>query len=335
MKIAIAILNWNGLSLLKEYLPEVVKYSNEHPIYIIDNASTDDSVQWIKSHYENKVEIIILDQNYGYSGGYNRGIDKIKEEWICLLNSDVRVTENWLEPITNAIERYPKLAACQPKILDDKQKELFEYAGAAGGFLDRFGYPYCRGRVFDTIEQDYGQYDTVVDIDWASGACLFVNKTVFTAAGRLDEDFFAHQEEIDLCWRIKLLDKEIKVIPSSQVYHKGGATLSYTNPKKTYLNFRNSLFVQVKNNHHSLWLLHLFIRMVLDGLAAFKLWSDYGFTFFVAVLKAHKDFYLSLGKFVNKRKAIKKQSVVENVSLTSFSVVFKYYFWKKTRYQDL
>ena len=324
MKIGIVILNWNGIDLLKTYLPSVVEHRKEHVIYLADNASTDGSIAWTATHYP-EVKIIAMGENRGYAGGYNAALDSVPEEVVCLLNSDVAVTAGWCDFIVRRFEIDPKLAACQPKILDDKKKEFFEYAGAAGGFIDRYAYPYCRGRLFDSIEKDLGQYDDVVDLDWASGACLFLRKSAYIKVGKLDEDYFAHQEEVDLCWRLRHAGFVISYEPQSVVYHLGGGTLNNLNPRKTFYNFRNCLYNIVKNDHSSLWLGVLFIRMLLDGIAALKFLSELKFSHFLAVLHAHFHFYRHLESLLKKRKEIKAFEKVLQVKNTDLSIVYQYF----------
>ena len=324
MKIGIVILNWNGIDLLKTYLPRVVEHRKEHVIYLADNASTDGSIAWTATHYP-EVKIIAMGENRGYAGGYNAALDSVPEEVVCLLNSDVAVTAGWCDFIVRRFEIDPKLAACQPKILDDKKKEFFEYAGAAGGFIDRYAYPYCRGRLFDSIEKDLGQYDDVVDLDWASGACLFLRKSAYIKVGKLDEDYFAHQEEVDLCWRLRHAGFVISYEPQSVVYHLGGGTLNNLNPRKTFYNFRNCLYNIVKNDHSSLWLGVLFIRMLLDGIAALKFLSELKFSHFLAVLHAHFHFYRHLESLLKKRKEIKAFEKVLQVKNTDLSIVYQYF----------
>jgi len=269
VNIAVVILNWNGKPLLEQFLPSVVKYSKQATIYVADNASTDNSVSFVNANFP-EVHIVENEVNGGYAKGYNDALSHIEADIYCLLNNDVEVTENWLSPIISTFVSDTKVAAIQPKILDYKNRNFFEYAGAAGGYIDALGYPYCRGRIFDTIEQDKGQYDDTATIFWASGACLFIRKSVFDKVGKLDEDFFAHQEEIDLCWRIQNNGYKITYAGSSTVYHLGGATLDTMNPKKTYLNFRNNLYLLVKNvPGNKVWII-LFARMILDGIAGIK-----------------------------------------------------------------
>ncbi|TYP70356.1 glycosyltransferase family 2 protein [Aquimarina intermedia] len=327
---AVVILNWNGVHLLEKFLPSVYKHSPQASIYVADNASTDNSIPFLEQHYSD-IKIIRNTENGGYAKGYNDALQHIDADIYCLLNSDVEVTENWLVPIIERFQQNSKVAAIQPKILDYKRKNYFEYAGAAGGYIDQLGYPYCRGRIFDTIEEDIGQYDDAVEIFWASGACLFVRKHIFEDVGKLDEAFFAHQEEIDLCWRIKNHGYSIFYEGKSHVYHLGGATLSSMNPKKTYLNFRNSLFNLVKNCSGSKVILVLFIRMLLDGLAAIQFVISGKIQHAVAILKAHFNFYLNFNTFRKKRKNFPIQKKYFTVS----SVVWQYFILKHKYYNQL
>ena len=269
MKVAVVILNWNGKDLLEKFLPSVVHNSTEATVYLADNASTDDSVAFV-SEYFPSVKIIQNKVNGGYAKGYNDALKNLSEEIFVLLNSDVEVTENWLNPILSQFEKDEKVAAAQPRIRDYKNKEYFEYAGAAGGFIDKYGYPFCRGRIFDTLEKDTGQYNDISEIFWASGACLFVKSKAFWDAGGLDEDYFAHQEEIDLCWRLQANGGKILYVGNSKVYHVGGATLASANPQKTFYNFRNSLLNLLKNAKGAKIYPILFLRLVLDGVAAIQ-----------------------------------------------------------------
>ena len=246
LKVAIAILNWNGKNWLEKFLPSVISHSENTDIYIIDNASTDDSVAFLKLNFP-QVKIIQNTENHGFAGGYNEGLKKIKADIYCLLNSDVEVTENWLNPVVDLFQKDLNISAVQPKILDFNRKNFFEFAGAAGGFIDNLGYPYCRGRIFDEIEEDKGQYDDETEIFWASGCCLFIRSEDFWAENGFDERFFAHQEEIDLCWRLKNSGKKIFYTGKSTVYHVGGGTLNKQSAQKTFLNMRNNLTMLVKN----------------------------------------------------------------------------------------
>lgn len=255
MKIAIVILNWNGLNHLKKFLPSVVKHSDKHNIYVIDNNSSDNSVKYLNKNYP-KIKLIINSKNYGYAKGYNLGLKEIKEEVYCLLNNDVQVTEGWLTPIIEEFDNNKSVVIAQPKILDFNEKDKFEHAGAAGGFIDYFGYPYCRGRMFNTVEKDKGQYDQNIDIFWASGACFFIRKEIFELINGFDENFINHMEEIDLCWRLSNLKPNFKkrFLFKSVVYHLGGGSLNYDNPKKLFYNIRNQRWMLIKNINLFKWL---------------------------------------------------------------------------------
>jgi GT2 family glycosyltransferase len=302
MKNAVAILNWNGEKLLKQFLPKVIKHSPQADIYVIDNASTDNSLELLKTEFPS-VKIILLDKNYGFAGGYNRGIKQIDADNIVLLNSDVEVTKDWLSPIIDHLHKFPQTVAIQPKIKDYKNKKMFEYAGAAGGYLDFFGYPYCDGRLLFSIEEDKGQYDRKKEIFWGSGACLAIRKNDFCKVGGFDESYFAHQEEIDLCWRLKQEGAKIMYIPESTVYHIGGASLNNLNPYKTYLNFRNNLITLLKNLPSAYLFPVIFIRLLLDGLAGifYLLKGRPSHTW--AIVKAHFGFYKRIPEAWKKRNS--------------------------------
>ena len=246
MKTAVVILNWNGAKLLQQFLPSVIQFSDNATIYVADNASTDTSIDVLKTEFPS-IKIIKNTGNYGFATGYNEALKEVEEPYYALVNSDIEVTENWLHPIEAIFDNQPKTAIIQPKLLDFKKKTHFEYAGAAGGFIDKFGFPFCKGRIFNTLEEDLGQYETETEIFWATGACFFIRKDVFRTLNGFDGDFFAHQEEIDLCWRANNLGYIVKYCPNSVVFHVGGATLNEANPKKTFLNFRNSLLMLHKN----------------------------------------------------------------------------------------
>lgn len=300
MKTAIVILNWNGKALLERFLPSVVGHSKGlATVYLADNASTDDSVAYCLAHYP-EIKIIQNTVNGGYAKGYNDALKKIDATLFVLLNSDVETPEGWLAPMITLFESDASLGAAQPKILDLNKKTHFEYAGAAGGFLDTLGYPFCRGRIFEHCEEDIGQYNDTIEIDWASGACLFIRASAFYESGGLDEDYFAHQEEIDLCWRVKNKGYNIVASGSSAVYHQGGATLSTINPKKTFYNFRNSLFTLVKNESRGvLW--RIVLRLLLDGLAGVRFLFQYKGLHSWAIIKAHFSFYYYLPAMLKKR----------------------------------
>ena len=318
-KIAVVILNWNGVKLLEQFLPSVMLYSPEATIYLADNASTDSSIEFVKTNYPD-IKIIQNEGNFGYAQGYNVALKYVEEPYFCLLNSDVEVTENWLKPILEIFEKEKNIAIIQPKILDFKNKSLFEYAGAAGGFIDKYGYPYCRGRIFETVEKDNGQYDDFSGIFWASGACFFIRKEVFNQLGGFDESFFAHQEEIDLCWRSKNAGYKTYYTFQSIIYHVGGATLKESNPKKTFLNFRNSLLMLVKNLPEGKILPIIFTRLFLDGIAGIQFILKGKFSHCWAIIKAHFHFYHLLNKYLKKRTNNQTESYFK-----TNSIVYNYF----------
>ena len=301
MKIAVVILNWNGEALLERFLPSVMDHSNGADIYVVDNASTDGSVDFLTQHYPS-IGVIQNTSNDGFAKGYNDGLKNIEADIFCLLNSDVEVTPNWLAPIKKAFESLPEASIIQPKILDLKQKDHFEYAGAAGGYIDMLGYPFCRGRIFQSIEKDEGQYNDIKEVFWATGACMFIKSEVFKSLNGFDEDYFAHQEEIDLCWRAKNAGHKVYYVGKSTVYHLGGSTLSNMNPKKTFLNFRNSLYSITKNLPRKRAFLIIFLRLILDGIAALRFVLQLKFDHCFAILKAHFSFYGHFGKMYRKRE---------------------------------
>lgn len=305
MKLAIVILNWNGKNLLERFLPSVIAHSQNATIYIADNASTDDSVTFVKGNFP-QVKIIQNADNYGYAKGYNEALKAVDADIFCLLNSDVEVTVGWLSPIISIFQLEPKTSIVQPKILDYNKQTSFEYAGAGGGYIDKYGYPYCRGRIFDTIEEDNGQYDDTCEIFWASGACLFVRSEFFRTLNGFDETYFAHFEEIDLCWRAFNLGYQTKYVGASRIYHLGGATLNKTNPTKTYLNFRNSLSTITKNAEGNLFLL-IFPRLLFDGLAGLKFLTEFKFAHILSIIKAHISYYQQLPILLKQRKALMKK----------------------------
>ncbi len=320
--IAIVVLNWNGRTLLEQFLPSVLKYSRDAKIYVADNASTDNSVKFLKTSFP-VVTIIQNSENSGYAKGYNDALKHVSEPLLCLLNSDIEVTEDWLSPIIDTFNSEAKPDILQPKILDYKDKSKFEYAGAAGGFIDKYGYPFCRGRIFNTIEDDKGQYNDVINIFWASGACFFIKNEVFKTLNGFDESYFAHMEEIDLCWRAFNKNYKTQYVGTSTVYHIGGATLSNSNPKKTYLNFRNSLITLVKNTDKNVFTKAI-TRMLLDGLAGILFLFQLKPLHFIAILKAHGSFYLNLNKVLSERKKLPKRSNYYK----STSIVWSYFVMK-------
>ena len=327
MNVAIVILNYNGKALLEQFLPSVLEHSQQATVYLADNASTDGSVAFVKEHFS-KANLIINTQNGGYAKGYNDALKNLKEDVFVLLNSDVEVTQGWLSPILEAFKATKNVVAIQPKIIDYKNKDYFEYAGAAGGYIDALGYPYCRGRIFNTLEKDTGQFNDSRQIFWASGACIAVKKEAFIKAGGFDEDLFAHQEEIDLCWRMQQQAGIIQYIGSSTVYHLGGGTLGVENPKKTFYNFRNSLLVMLKNNNGSAVWLILFVRMLLDALAAWQFLLSGKPSHFIAIFKAHLSFYSFVPRFIKKRYKHTQKIAYYQIK----SIVWMYFIRKKTTF---
>ncbi|MBD5333766.1 MAG: glycosyltransferase family 2 protein [Bacteroides sp.] len=317
---AVIILNWNGLNLLKEYLPSVIEHTPASigTVIVADNGSTDGSVEWLRSEHP-EVQLLIFDQNYGFAEGYNRAIRACAPgyRYSVLLNSDVRVTDDWLSPLVSFMESHPEAGACQPTVRSALEPEKFEYAGAAGGFLDRHGFPYCRGRIFDTVENDCGQYDTPIQVHWATGAALMVDNEVYLSCGGLDAAFFAHMEEIDLCWRIRLSGKQIWAVPQSKVYHLGGGSLPASDPRKTYLNFRNNLLMLHKNLPDRVRRGVLFRRRLLDTVAWLKFILSGQKDNASAILKAHKDFRSMSKAYTTHPK--------ENLLNVDTNIIFDYY----------
>ena len=331
MNSAVAILNWNGIDLLKKFLPSVVEFTpNSTSIYVVDNGSTDNSIELIKSNFPS-VKLIDNGANLGYAGGYNAALKKLDEELVVLLNSDAEVSKGWLEPLISRLKSSNEIAACQPKIKAFHDKPMFEYAGACGGMIDYLGYPFCRGRIFDTCELDSGQYDAPMKVFWATGTCLAVKREAFQEVGGLDEDFFAHMEEIDLCWRLQRAGHDIWVEPSSTIYHLGGGTLNAQSPRKTFLNFRNGLAMITKNASMTrlIWLIPT--RLVLDGMAGVKflLTGMPGHTW--AVIKAHFSFYFGVVKWIRKRRGMFEQVP----QIWSESIVWAYFVKDKKKFSDL
>lgn len=321
--------------MLKQFLPSVIANSANARVYVADNASTDASVSFVKKEYPT-ITVIENKENNGYASGYNESLKFIDAEYYILLNSDVEVKENWVNPIIQLMDEDRKIAACQPKILSYNDKAMFEYAGAAGGFIDKDGYMFCRGRIFNHFEKDEGQYDGIKEIFWASGACLFIRADLFHEVGGLDDDFFAHMEEIDLCWRLKNRGYKVMFNSDSTVYHVGGGTLSKNNPIKTYLNFRNNLFLLTKNYVESNFALKLFYRLILDGLAAFKFILDGHPKHSMAIVKAHFSFYAKFTTFYKKRLASKLNLSNYNPSGEyKKSIVLQYFANQKRNFSDL
>ena len=336
-KVAIVILNWNGQKMLAKYLPNVVEYSRQDAeIWVADNCSSDQSMHLLETQFP-QVKTIVLEQNFGFAEGYNRALKQIEAEYYVLLNSDVEVAHHWLTPLIEFMDSHPLVAACQPKLLAEYDKDSFEYAGACGGFLDKYGYPFCRGRIFDTVERDNGQYDYQQEVLWATGACMMIRSKDYWEAGGLDGRFFAHNEEIDLCWRLRLMGRKIYCIPESEVYHVGGGTLPKSNPMKTYLNFRNNLTMLYKNlsdkdlNHV------MRMRWFLDYLAAWEMlilkhnWGD-----FRAIYKARKAFKAWKKDFDEDRRRIQEHRVSEHVKqVFDCSILWQYYVKGKKLFSSL
>lgn len=328
-KIAVVILNWNGVKLLEKFLPSIVQHSPEATIYVADNASSDDSVSFVKANFPT-VQIIQNQSNLGFAQGYNEALQSIDAEIYALVNSDVEVTEDWLQPMIDTFENEQNTAIIQPKILDYKNKGYFEYAGAAGGFIDKYGYPFCRGRIFQSLEQDKGQYDDISDIFWASGACFFIRSKVYRVLNGFDPDFFAHQEEIDLCWRAFNKGYKIRYNSNSVVYHVGGATLEHANSHKTFLNFRNSLLVLVKNVPKSKLMNVIIVRLLLDGLAGIHFIIKGKFSHCLAIIKAHFSFYQ-----LSRRNYKKRDNFQSKDYYKIKSIVFAYYVKNGTIFEKL
>lgn len=335
-QVAVVILNWNGVSFLKRFLPTVVEHTSPElaDIYVADNGSTDDSLAWIGKHYP-QVKIIRLDRNWGFAEGYNRSLQEISCRYFLLLNSDVEVTPRWLEPLVELMESEPSVAACMPKIRSASEPSLFEYAGAAGGYIDKWGYPFCRGRIFYHIEPDNGQYDNTVDIFWASGACLLIRSELYFTAGGLDSFFFAHMEEIDLCWRLKNMGHRIMVAHTSRVFHLGGGTLPKKNHRKTYLNFRNNIILLVKNLPRRKIMKVLFIRTILDFVAAvyFMAKFDPGESF--AVMKAYVSVLLHCRRIIRLRKDIRTKRLLHHNEIFGGSIVWDFYIRRKRIFSQI
>jgi GT2 family glycosyltransferase len=335
--IAIVILNWNGAAYLKRFLPSLLKHTPEAGVtfYVADNGSTDHSIDVLRSDFPS-VKVILLDRNYGFAGGYNKALAQINADYYVILNSDVELTPGWLSPMLNYLEENPKVVACQPKILAEHNRNIFEHAGAAGGFIDFLGYPFCRGRILAELEADHGQYDEVCEIFWATGACLMIRADVFHAHGGFDDRFFAHMEEIDLCWRLKSRGMGIVCVPQSKVYHVGGGTLNVENPHKTYLNFRNNLLLLYKNLPAKRLFYVLTIRFFLDYVAALQLFITGKPANAAAVLKARRDFSSMKRDFKSSRLENLQKSLMTNIpEIFKGSVILDYYFLRIKKFSQL
>lgn len=333
-KIAVVILNYNGKKHLTKYLSNIIdKTGNEAQIIIGDNCSTDGSVEYLKQNFP-YVKIIENDKNYGYAGGYNRILKEIEAEYYIILNSDLNVSENWILPVIELMNSDSKIAACSPKIMSLQEPKKFEYAGAAGGYIDKYGFPFCKGRIFTEIEEDHGQYDGDHEVFWCSGAAMFVKSDLFWKSGAFDEDFFAHMEEIDMCWRLKNMGYKIMSTSRSTVYHLGGGTLDYTSPFKTFLNFRNNLCMLYKNSQNSRGI--AFKRKLIDGLAAMKYLLSFDFKNVKAILKAHREF--DKWKMKLKVKKQENEKLIENYTqkhIAQFSIVSQFYLKRIKKFNEL
>jgi GT2 family glycosyltransferase len=330
---AVVILNYNGKHFLQQFLPGVIAHSDNAKIIVADNASTDDSVSFLRANFSNQVEIILLDSNRGYCGGYNAALKQVEATYYVLLNSDVEVTTGWIDPVINLFRQDQSIAAAQPKILSYQTRDEFEYAGAAGGFIDSLGYPFCRGRIFNSFEKDSGQYNDTRQIFWATGACLFIRASVFHQHNGFDEDFFAHMEEIDLCWRIQQTGMKIFYSGNSHVYHVGGGTLAKSNPRKTYFNFRNGLSLLVKNLPTTQLFWKIPLRLMLDWVAAAKFLVTGSPADAWAVVKAHGSFIKNLGRDYSKRSL--PTTVAPIGTIHKGLLLLDYYLKGKRKFSDL
>ena len=333
MTTAVVILNWNGKKMLERFLPSVTACTTgDAEVIVADNGSTDDSLDFVRAHYPG-MRIIELDKNYGFAGGYNRALEQVEADYFVLLNDDVEVTPGWVEPVIQQMQQHPEMAICQPKLLMYDQRDTFEYAGGAGGFIDKYGYPFCRGRMFTTLEKDHGQYDNPSDIFWASGAAMFVRADVWRQLGGLDNDFFAHMEEIDFCWRAKNAGYRVAFCPQSVVYHVGGGTLPKSNPRKTYLNFRNNMALLYKNlpKQRLAWV--LCCRILLDYVAAFKFLFERKPKECSAVIDAHKAFYKWLPDLKRKRSSLIQRRKIKE--MYQGLLLIDYYLLQRKSFNDL
>ena len=334
-RIAVVILNYNGAEMLRRFLPNVLENSPEANVYVADNGSTDNSVETMKREFP-QVPLILFDKNHGFAEGYNLAIGKVEEEYALLLNSDVKVSPRWLQPLIDYMDANADVAACQPKILSYRNMSYFEYAGAAGGFMDKWGYPYCRGRIFGTVEKDEGQYNSISDVFWATGAALMVRREIYIDNGGLDSRFFAHMEEIDFCWRLRSRGMRIVCIPQSYVFHIGGATLKTTNPKKVYLNFRNNLLMLYKNTPQSNLECVMRFRKIFDNVAALKFLLTGDVKAFRAILESRRDFKVMKNDFEAARRENLAKCVVNSIpEQTDYSILRLYYIGMKHKFSQL
>lgn len=336
-KVSVVILNWNGEEMLRRFLPSVVACSQGEgvEVCVADNASNDGSLALLETAFPS-VRLVKLDANYGFAEGYNHALSQLDSEYVVLLNSDVEVTPHWLEPLVEYMDEHSEVAACQPKLLNQRNKSFFEYAGAAGGYIDKYGYPFCRGRIFDVLEEDHGQYDTVRPVFWVSGAAMFIRLKEYKEVGGLDKDFFAHMEEIDLCWRLNARSKTLVCVPQSVVFHVGGGTLGKENPRKTFLNFRNNLLMLYKNLPEKELKKVLFVRGALDWIAACVFFLKGERESAKAVLQARREFKDLRASYEEKRSDNMSKTVVGRISSrVSYSILWKYHVCRKRCYSQL
>lgn len=337
-RVAVVILNWNGAGYLRRFIPSVVKNSPEADVYVVDNGSDDDSLLFLRQKWP-EVKIIPLDKNYGFCRGYNKGLHRIEADYYVLLNSDVEVSPGWLPPLLNVLRNDASAAACQPKIKSFEHKNLYEHAGAAGGFLDKYGYPLCRGRIFNITEEDRGQYDQQREIFWASGACMLIRADIFRLSGGFTDLFFAYMEEIDLCWRIKNMGYKIYFTPESEIFHVGSGTLGQKSPKKLYFNFRNGLYLLFLNLPPNKLLPILWTRMLLDGVAAMQFLLTLKPVYFIKIFLAHLAFYRSIGKLKKIRREregiTRSYRYTDAAGLIDKSVVWQFFIRRKKKFSDL
>ncbi len=339
-RIAVVILNWNGAAMMQKFLPSVIQNSEEAEVIVVDNGSTDDSVEMLKQKFPS-VRLILLDKNYGFAEGYDKALEQVEAEYYLLLNSDVEVTPNWLQPLLNYMDKHPEVAACQPKLLAERERDSFEYAGASGGFIDKYGYPFCRGRLFADVEKDNGQYDDITSIFWATGAALMVRSVDWHEVGGLDARFFAHMEEIDFCWRLRSRGRGLVCVPASVVYHVGGGTLNAGHPRKTFLNFRNNLLMLYKNLPEAELKSVMRIRAILDYVAAAKILLTDGWKHAKAVYDARCEFHrlkpeFQLSRQENLAKAIQVKGNTNPLpERIPQSLLWLYYAKGKKKFSDI
>ena len=336
-KTAVVILNWNGIAYLKEFLPSLLSYTSipDVELVVADNASSDGSVEFLKAQYA-EIKVVKLDKNYGFTGGYNRALAQLNADYFMILNSDIEVTEGWIQPLIALMDQQADVAACSPLLLDYNRKEKYEYAGAAGGYIDRYGYTFCRGRIFDKQEEIQSAYNKATDVFWTTGACMLVRAEMFQKAGGFDENFFAHMEEVDLCWRWKNMGYKLKVLPDSKVYHVGGGTLPKSNPFKTYLNFRNNLFLLYKNLPENKMSKVLFTRILLDYLSVIRFLATFSFKDIGAIIKAHRHFQRKKVDYIDFRESQHSQIVKsDHEERYSHSIVLDYFLLGRRRFSQL